>query len=96
MKTHCKTPCKDCPFLKNTKIVLENKRAKEISKTDAFTCHKTLHKPKQKQCAGFMLFAKYQSIYVRLATLMQIDLGLSLAKGQSVMNEKEFLTHHNI
>ena len=96
MKTHCKKPCNDCPFLKGTAILLSKERAKEIAKSDNFLCHKTLHKTTRKQCAGFMIFAQYQSMYVRLATFMQIDLGLSLAKGQEIMNEKEFLTHHNL
>ena len=102
MAHHCKKPCNNCPFVKNTKLVLTNiftkEQAKNVWDNDTHTCHKTTYLPnaKRKQCAGHILARKEISLYVRMAKVMNVEVNVSTSKGQSIMNENEFFEHHKI
>lgn len=85
------TPCKDCPFRKDTKRGwLGSDRMKEILKQDSFTCHKT---DKTQQCAGHMLVKGSYNRFVSLAKYMSIQLKLS---GSELLfdTEQECIKHH--
>ena len=95
------TPCKDCPFRKDSlKGWLGKKRITEILDSDSFVCHKTTKNDiagsdnkERKQCAGFMIIQKDRSQAVRIAKVLNIDLGL---KGQDLIfeNKKDCINHH--
>lgn len=68
-----KSPCKDCPFRKDSLSGwLGKDRALEIAESESFICHKTLKYEEgsdqsgRKQCAGYMLIARFRSIFFRL------------------------------
>ena len=96
-----KSPCKDCPFRKDTKKGwLGEMRITEILNQDSFVCHKTVDYlksiPKEKerlQCAGHMILKGNDNAFVRLAQGMGLDLEL---KGHELVfdNDKECINHH--
>jgi hypothetical protein len=61
-----KTPCNECPFLKEQSIVIERNRAKqiidEISDNKTFPCHKTNGMKIEQQCAGALLYLESNHI----------------------------------
>lgn len=88
---HMTTPCKDCPFRKDTqKGWLGARRMKEILNEESFTCHKT---DKGMQCAGHMLLKEEQNIFVKLASDLRITLNLT---GRHIVFEtpEDCVKHH--
>lgn len=69
MKFDLKTPCKDCPFIKDssTNLTLSEGRidgiVEDIRNGMSFTCHKTLDKPdnEQQHCGGAMIFLEREN-----------------------------------
>ena len=95
MKTHIKTPCKGCPFTKNG-VCLTTERGKEIAETDVFVCHKAALQQNEKlQCAGFLHFNKH-AVFNRVATALNIDLGLKNDPKNPVCTEEEFFKKHSL
>lgn len=93
---YCKSPCKNCPFRKDTlKGWLGKQSITDKLNSDSFICHKTINKQDDdlKQCAGFMIIKGNDSAFVQLASLMNIDLKL---KGQDSIFEtkKDCIIHH--
>lgn len=87
---HIKTPCRDCPFRKDTlKGWLGESRMKEILAADSFVCHKKT----TMQCAGHMLINGLDNGFVRLAERMGIELDL---KGRELVfdTQSECVEHH--
>lgn len=90
------TPCKNCPFRKDSlKGWLGSKRMTEILEADSFVCHKTTKSilKNRKQCAGFMIIKKDESAAVQLSEILKIDLEL---KGKELVFEtkQECINHH--
>lgn len=78
---HCKHPCSDCPFKKDSPINnLGEARIKEILDASSFVCHKKHHL----QCAGHMLLMKESNNFYRLAHALNYELALS---GQELIYE---------
>ena len=87
---NAKTPCKDCPFRKDTmEGWLGEDRMAEILQSDSFVCHKNT----ALQCAGHMLIKGHENSFVRLAAAMGIDTGIS---GRELVfdNESDCISHH--
>lgn len=86
---HCKVPCANCPFRKDSLQGWLPNSIEVILKQDSFVCHKK----KTDQCAGHMLLKGQGNSYVRLATAMQEDLGLS---GRELIFDtiEQCITHH--
>jgi hypothetical protein len=97
-----KTPCSNCPFRTDSiKGWLGKERITEILNQDSFVCHKTVDYSKDNhedlkrlQCAGFMILKNQQSMFVRLATVMNLDLGL---KGHDLVfqSKEDCIEHHS-
>lgn len=88
---YCKTPCKDCPFRKDSlKGWLGSNRIIEILNQDSFTCHKT---NKTLQCAGHMITLGDYNVFVRTAEKMNIPIML---RGQELVfnNQLDLIKHH--
>ena len=86
------TPCRDCPFRKDTlKGWLGERRMTEIVEASTFPCHKTIGN--RKQCAGHMLLKGAENEFVAMAGIMKIELDL---KGRELVfdNEQECINHH--
>lgn len=91
-----KTPCKDCPFRKDTlEGWLGEDRMTEILASDLFPCHKTTggRLRDRKQCAGHMLMKGHENAFVRLAARMNEDLGLKGA--ELVFDTKQACIDHH-
>jgi hypothetical protein len=78
MRFNLRTPCRDCPFLRQSSFVLREGRMAEIADSlsddhHTFPCHKTTHGQAKKEsaCAGALAYAwrehKQLSILTRLA-----------------------------
>lgn len=72
---HCKAPCANCPFRKDSLKGWLEKSIDIILNQDSFVCHKHRAKNK-KQCAGHMLLKGNENSYVRLANRLDVDLQL--------------------
>lgn len=86
-----KSPCKNCPFRKDTlKGWLGKERMAEILNANSFVCHKK----KDLQCAGFMNLKGEESEFVRLANRFGLDTEL---KGRDLVFEtkKQCIEHHS-
>jgi len=84
-----KTPCKNCPFKKDTLKGWLGKRINEILDAESFVCHKNT----DLQCAGHLIIKKDENIYFKTAQEMNID--LKLKNHDSVFESKEdFINHH--
>lgn len=91
-----KTPCKDCPFRKDSlQGWLGEDRMTEILASDSFVCHKTTGGAlrDRKQCAGHMLIKGHENAFVRYAARKNEDLGL---KGADLVfdTKQECIEHH--
>lgn len=85
-----KSPCKDCPFRKDSmKGWLGKDRMESILNSGAFTCHKKRHL----QCAGFMLVKGGESDFIQLAERLNMPLELS---GEELVfdSKEECIEHH--
>lgn len=88
---HCKHPCGDCPFRKDTyKGWLGSARMRSILDSDSFTCHKN----NDLQCAGHMLIKGEENAFVALAKRLYISLPL---KGRELIfdNNQDCIDHHS-
>jgi len=87
---HCKSPCAQCPFRKDTlKGWLGEKRMAEILESRGFVCHKNT----SLQCAGHMIIKGDENDFVQLANRMGISI---LLRGKDLIfdNEQELINHH--
>ena len=94
MSKHCKVPCKECPFNKDTFFRLGLVRAEEIVKSKSFVCHKTTNERKidRKQCAGFMHLIP-ENEFQKVADFYNIN--TDLRNREAVFeNVEDFLKHH--
>jgi len=95
-----KTPCKDCPFRKDTqKGWLGKERIEEILNQKSFVCHKTVDYKNgdmngRLQCAGHMHMLDGKNEFVALARMLNIDTGLT---GRELVfnNPKDCIKHHS-
>lgn len=88
---HCKKPCRDCPFRKDTtKGWLGAERMRSILATDRFVCHKKQHL----QCAGHMLIKGDNNAFVRLANRLNIELPLT-GRDYVFETESACIEHHS-
>jgi len=91
-----KTPCKNCPFRKDTlKGWLGAERMKGIIQQRSFVCHKTTQKEMKDrlQCAGHMILMGEDNGFVSLAKLFGHDTQL---KGQDLIfdSKEDCIDHH--
>lgn len=87
---HIKTPCRDCPFRKDTlQGWLGKDRATEILAADSFVCHKKT----DMQCAGHMLINGQDNAFVRLAHRLRIP--LELTGSEQVFDTKAACIEHH-
>jgi hypothetical protein len=85
-----KKPCKNCPFTKNCmKGWLGEERIKDILSADSFVCHKKT----DLQCAGHMIINGDNNLFVRLAKVMKIELGL-MGKDMIFESREKCIKHH--
>lgn len=102
LKFTLKSPCADCPFrVDNTKVILPEKRAKQIAeyglKDKTFPCHKIR---KNTQCAGSMILtdkvAGFGSNYLyRFAAGLGLVNPDNLTGYEKVFNSvQEMVAHH--
>lgn len=82
------TPCSSCPFRKNVKPFLTEKRAKEIANNiinegKTFTCHKTLSKRiiNRSHCAGAIELIKKED---------QPHFALAMARSLGIYKEENY------
>lgn len=96
-----KKPCANCPFRKDCrKGWLGKNRSEGIAEQESFVCHKTVdyseedNQEQRKQCAGFMLMKKEESVFYRTAKIFGMYLGL---KGEELVFEskQDFINHHS-
>jgi hypothetical protein len=89
--THCKAPCANCPFRKDSLGGWLDNSIDLILEQDSFVCHK--HRKNKKQCAGHMLLKGKDNAYVRLASCLEVDLQL---QGRDLIfdTEKQCIEHH--
>ena len=88
---HRNRPCANCPYRKDCrKGWLGARRAREISSSGSFLCHKNT----SLQCAGSMLLNGSDNDFVRLAGRMNIKLKLS---GRELVfsSREDMIKHHD-
>jgi len=93
---YCKTPCKNCPFRKDTlKGWLGEERMIEILNQGSFVCHKTSNKKRKdrRQCAGHMIIKGGGNDFVDMAKVLGVELEL---RGKELVfdNESDCIKHH--
>lgn len=91
MLPNMKTPCKNCPFRKDSlKGWLGKERITEIVNASSFVCHKKT----DLQCAGFMILKGQESDFVQLAGRLKLDTGL---RGKELVFEtkEDCIKHHS-
>lgn len=90
-----KQPCRNCPFRKDTELILQRESIEEYLNAESFVCHKTtgLEDKRWKQCAGHMILRGNKNSYVFLSKLWNVDLTL---KGHDLVfdNDADYLKHH--
>ena len=91
MLPNMKSPCKDCPFRKDSlQGWLGEERITEIVNASSFVCHKKT----DLQCAGFMHLKWQESDFVQLASRLKLDTGL---RGKELIfeNKEDCIKHHS-
>lgn len=80
MKFDLKKPCKDCPFIKGTKMILRKGRMEEIAEStkhdlNIFPCHKTTDGKREdyQACMGALAYGLEQ--HNQLPVLARIHMG---------------------
>lgn len=87
---YMKAPCGNCPFRKDCLSgCLGASRAKEITESESFVCHKQ----NDKQCSGSMQLLGKRNIFVRTAHAMGLEIEL---RGRSRIfdSNEEMIDHH--
>jgi len=85
-----KTPCRDCPFKKDSlKGWLGKERISDILNSDSFVCHKNT----KLQCAGHMIINSNNNIFVRMSGNIGIPLELKNKKAIFPTKDK-CIKHH--
>jgi hypothetical protein len=89
---YCKKPCATCIFRKENDAVILHQIAVDISNNNTHTCHNT-HGKKRKQCAGHMLVAGNENLFVRCAIAFKDPVQVT---GKELVFEDmdEFVNHH--
>ena len=91
------SPCKDCPFKKDTlRGWLGKERMEEILAQDSFVCHKTTAKEMKdrRQCAGHMIMKGDENQFVQLAARFGTPVELS-GQEQVFDSEEDCINHHS-
>lgn len=107
MKNNLKKPCAECPFKKDSiKGWLGGETAKStfemVTHECDFACHMTRHKKQEEmsRCRGFLMFSrkigKMPKYNIPLANALKEIPFKEAMENESILELKEFFTHHTL